>query len=146
MGLMMKTISLLFHLVLCGFLVLGCGISGDEDRGTAPTIRAVYFYKEASLVPTSNFTAGDNITVEVKLEDPDLDIVTLHLVIYALGDPDTVYEGPNVYELDPVQASENTISQEFDDPFPEGDYRVDFQVLDEKGNASRVFKKIFFVL
>ena len=142
----MKTISLLLSLFLCGFLVFGCGISDDEDRGKAPTIRAVSFYKDTSLVPSSNFNAGDNITVDVNLEDPDLDIVTLHLIVYTLGDPNAVYEGPNVYELDPVHLSEYTISQEFDDPFPEGDYRVDLQVLDEKGNASRVFKKIFYVL
>lgn len=142
----MKTISLLFPLFLCGFLVFGCGISDDEDRGKAPTIRAVYFYKDASPVPTSNFNAGDTVTVEVNLEDPDLDIVSLHLIVYTLGDPDAVYEGPNVYDLDPVQVSKYTVAEEFEDPFPEGDYRVDLQVLDEEGNASRVFKKIFYVL
>ena len=142
----MKTVSFLRPLVLCCLFIFGCGISGDEDRGTSPTIRAAYFYKDAATVPTSNFNAGDNITVEVHLEDPDLDIVTLHLIIYALGDPDTVYDGPTVYELDPVQLSDFTVSQKLDVTFPAGDYRVDFQVLDEKNNASRAFKKKLYVL
>ena len=141
---MMKTISLLFPLFLCGFLVFGCGISDDEDRGKAPTITAVSFHNDTSS--GSNFHAGDNITVEVHLEDPDLDIVTLHLIIYALGDPDIVYDGPTVYELDPVQLSDYTVSQELEVTFPAGDYRVDFQVLDEKGNASRAFKKKLYIL
>ena len=143
---MMKTISRLFPLFLCGFLVFGCGISGDEDRGKAPTIKGASFYKDISSPSTSNFNPGDTVTVGVNLEDPDLDIVTLHLIVYTLGDPDAVYEGPNAYDLDPVQVSKYTVTEEFVDPFPIGDYRVGFQVLDEKGNASRVFKKIFYVL
>ncbi len=142
----MKTIPFLLPLILCSFLVFGCGISGDEDRGTAPTIRAVYFYKDASTVPTSNFNVGDNITIGVHLEDPDLDIVTLHVIIYDLSDPDTVYNGPTVYDLDSGQWSENTISQNLDVTFQTGEYRVDFQAVDEKHNISLIFRKKIYVL
>ncbi|MBW2613787.1 MAG: hypothetical protein JRE12_15710 [Deltaproteobacteria bacterium] len=143
---MMKTIPFLLPLILCSFLVFGCGISGDEDRGTAPTIRAVYFYKDASTVPTSNFNVGDNITIGVHLEDPDLDIVTLHVIIYDLSNPDIVYDGPTVYELDSVQLPEYNISQKLDVTFPASGYRIDFQVADEKGNVSLPFRKKLYVL
>ena len=142
----MKTIPFLFPLILCSFLVFGCGISDDEDRGTAPTIRAVYFYKDASTVPTSHFNVGDNITIEAHLEDPDLDIVTLHVIIYDLSNPDIVYDGPTVYELDSVQLAEYNISKKLDVKFPASGYRIDFRVADEKGNVSLPFRKKLYVL
>ncbi len=99
-----------------------------------------------STVPTSNFNVGDNITFVAHFEDPDLDIVTLHVIIYDLSDPDTVYNGPTVYDLDSGQWSENTISQNLDVTFQTGEYRVDFQAVDEKHNISLIFRKKIYVL
>jgi hypothetical protein len=142
---MMKSISFLLPLMVCGFIVFGCGFSDDDDRGQAPTIRAVYFYKNAATVPTSNVNVGDTVTAEVHLEDPDSDIVTLHIVIYDLSNPDTVYDGPAVYELDSVQVFAYKISKKLDAMFSAGEYRVDFQVVDEKGHASLIFRKKLYV-
>lgn len=142
----MKTKFLLFLLVLFSFIVFGCGMSDeDEDPGRRPVVRAAYFYKDTSTIPTSNFNVDDEITVEVHLEDPDLDLVTLYVTFYDLDNPDAVYEGPNAYELDPVQLSEYSISEKLDVTLPAGTYRVDFQAVDEKGHASLIFRKRIYV-
>jgi len=133
-GMMLKTISILLPLILCSFLFSGCGISDeDEDRGKAPRITVVNYYEGTSTISGSNFNVGDDISF------------TVRVVIYDVSDTDIVYDGPTVYELDSEQQSENMISEIFDVAFPAGDYRVEFQLVDEKGNASMIFrKKIFF--
>ena len=143
----LKAVSLLLSFILCSFLVFGCGVSDDDDgdRETAPTIRAVYFYKNASTIPTSNFDAGDDISFDAHLGDPDLDIVTLHVIIFDLNNPGTVYDGPTVYELDPVQLPEYTFSQKMDVALSANEYRVDFQAVDEKGRVSLIFRKKIYV-
>ena len=142
----MKTILFLMSLVLFGISLLGCGIEDDEDPGKAPTISAVYFYKDASTIPTSNFNVGDSITFTVHFEDPDLDVVTLHVVIVDLSDPGKVYDGPTVYDSASGQWSENTTSQKLDVAFQTGEYRLDFQAVDEKRNVSLIFRKKLYVL
>jgi hypothetical protein len=144
-GLMLKTTSILLFLMLLSFLFLGCGFSDDEDRGKAPIIELIVFYEDVPTSSGSNFSVGDTVNFHVRFRDPDLDVMTLHVVIYDVSDTDMVYDGPTVYELDADQQSENTISEEFDVAFQAGDYRVDFQLVDEKGNASMVErKKIYF--
>jgi len=145
-GMMLKTISILLPLILCSFLFSGCGISDeDEDRGKAPKITVVNYYEGASTISGSNFNVGDDISFEVRFEDPDSDATTLHVVIYDVSDTDIIFDGPTVYELDAEQQAENTMSEKLDANFQAGDYRVDFQMVDEKGNASMIFrKKIFF--
>jgi hypothetical protein len=142
----MKTIFFLISLVLFGIAFSGCAIDDDEDPGKAPAISAVYFYKDTSTIPTSNFNVGDNITFTVHFEDPDLDVVTLHVVIYDLSDPGKVYDGPTVYGLDSGQWSENATSQKLDVAFQTGDYRIDFQAVDEKHNVSLIYRKRLYVL
>jgi major membrane immunogen (membrane-anchored lipoprotein) len=141
----MKTKSLLLLLVLCSMLVFGCGFSDDEDRGKPPKITKVHFYSDASPIPASNFNVGDTISFEVKFQDPDGDAFTLHVVIYDLGKPDEVFDGPTVYELNSEQQSENSVSEILDAAFTAGEYRVDFQLVDEKGNLSLIFRKKLFV-
>lgn len=141
----MKTKSLLLPLILFSFIVFGCGFSDDEDPGRRPVVRAAYFYKDAATIPTSNFNVDDEIIVEVHLEDPDLDIVILYVAIYDLNNPDAVYDGPNAYELDPVQLTEYSIFEKLDVTLSAGAYRVDFQAVDEKGNASLIFRKKIYV-
>ena len=144
-GLMLKTTSIFLPLILCSFLFLGCGFSDDEDRGKAPIIELIVFYKDVPTSSGSNFSVGDTVYFDVRFRDPDIDVMTLHVVIYDLSDTDIIYDGPSVYELDAEQQSENTISEKFDVAFQAGDYRVDFQLVDEKGNASMVErKKIYF--
>ena len=137
--------SILLPLLLCGVLFIGCSFSDDEDRGKAPKITAVYFYKNASTIPTSNFSVDDTISFEVNFEDPESDVMTLHVVIYDVDHLEGIYDGPTVYELDAEQRFENTFTEKLDATFPAGEYRVDFAVVDEKGNASLTFRKKIFV-
>lgn len=137
---MIKFISFFILLGLGGVLFFGCSLD-DEDRGKPPRITFVEFYKDTSAIPASNFNVGDNISFVAHFEDPDADIVTLHVIIYDLSDPDTVYDGPTVYDLDSGQWSENATSQELDAAFQAGEYRVDFQAVDEKHNISLIYRK-----
>ena len=142
----MKTILFLMSLILFAVSFSGCAIDDDEDPGKAPTISAVYFYRDTSTDSTSNFNVGDNITFTVHFKDPDLDVVTLHVVIYDLSDPGKVYDGPTVYDSASGQWSENTTSQKLDVAFQTGEYRVDFQAVDEKRNVSLIFRKKIYIL
>jgi hypothetical protein len=143
---MIKIISFSIFLVMGSVLFCGCGLDNDGDRGKAPTINAVYFYEDSATIPTSTFNVGDTIRFVAHFEDPDADIVTLHVVIYDLGNPDTIYDGPTVYDLDSGQWSENTTSQKLDAALQKGEYRVDFQAADEKNNISLIFRKRMYVL
>lgn len=147
MGMIMKTIFLLLSFILYGFLIFGCGVSDEDDdeRQTAPKVRAVFFYKNASTIPTSNFDADDDISFVAHLEDPDLDIVTLHVTIFDRNNPGTVYDGPTVYELDPVDLPIYTFSQKMDVALPANSYRIDFQAVDEKGRVSFIEKRYLYV-
>lgn len=142
---MMKIKFLLLPLILFSFIVFGCGFSDEEDPGKRPVVRAAYFYKDASTSWTSNFNVGDEINVEVHMSDPDLDIVTLFVTIYDISNPDAIYEGPNTYELDPVQVSEYSVSEKLDVSLPVGKYRVDFQAVDEKGHASLIVRRWLYI-
>jgi hypothetical protein len=145
-GLMLNNISILVYLMLCGVLLMGCGIDDDEDPGKAPTISGVSFYKAASAAPTSNFNVGETASFVVRFEDEDADAMTLHVVVYDLSHLDSVYDGPAVYELDAEERSENTVSATLDVDFQAGEYRIDFQMVDEKRNTSLIFrKKIYFL-
>jgi hypothetical protein len=142
----MKTKFLLLPLIVCSVIFFGCGMSDeDEDPGRRPVVTAVYFYKNASTIPTSNFNVDDEIAAEVHLEDPDLDIVTLYITIYDLDNTGTPYAGPNAYELDPAQSSDFSISEKLNVALPSGAYRIDFQVVDEKGLASLIYRKRLYV-
>ena len=145
---MKRTIAFLLTLSFCSVLLLGCGISDeDEDRGKAPKIEYVKFYKDASTTSSvSIFYVGDTLFFRVDFEDPDLDVATLHVIIYDLGNPDAIYDGPTVYELSAEQQSENSISEILDAAFTAGEYRVDFQAVDEKSNISLMARrKIIFL-
>ena len=142
----MKTKSLLLPLILWSFIVFGCGFSDDEDPGRRPVVgRATSFYKDTPTSTTSNFNVGEEINVTVPLKDPDLDIVTLFVTIYDLDNPDAVFDGPNGYDLDPVQLSEFTVLRKLDVNLPVGEYRVDFQAVDKKGHASLIVRRWLYV-
>ena len=137
---------MLFLLVLGGIVFFGCGIEDDEDPGKPPIIRVVSFYNNDSPVSGSNFNVGDTIYFTVQFADTDSDAATLHVVIYDLDDPGPIYDGPTVYELDAEQRSENRLTEQLDVAFQTGEYRVDFQMVDEKNNVSLIFrKKIYFL-
>ena len=139
MALMMKTKSLLLPLVLFSFIVFGCGFSDDEDPGRRPVVgHPTSFYKDTPTSTISTFNVGDEINIKVTLEDPDLDIVTLFVTIYDYNNLYAIYDGPNAYELDPVQLPKFTVLRKLDVALPVGEYRVDFQAVDEKGHASQI--------
>lgn len=156
------SLSLLIFFIL---FTLGCNSSsggsdgtddGDVIVGTVPEIKNAKFYVNRDLIsPTSDLPFGSLATVQVFMEDPDLDIVTLYITIYVEDDndggnravaPGKVFEGPIVIDIVPEPWPYFSEVYEFTVNFPPGDYLIGLQAEDENGNTSPELTKSFRVI
>lgn len=161
----MKPAVSLSLLIIFIFFTLSCNSSsggsdvtdsGDVIVGTVPEIKNAKFYVNRNLIsPTFDLPFGSLATVQVFMEDPDLDIVTLYIIIYVVGDndgvdrtvaPGKILEGPIVVEIVPEPWPYFSEIYEFTVNFPPGNYLIGLQAEDENGNTSPELTKSFRVL
>ena len=144
------------------FFTLTCNSSsggsdaGDVIVGTVPEIKNAEFYVNRELLsPTSELPVGSLATVQVFMEDPDLDIVSLSITIYAEDDNDggfravasgKVYEGPIVIDIVPEPWPYFSEIYEFIVSYPPGNYLIGLQAEDNNGNTSPEWTKSFRVV
>jgi hypothetical protein len=161
----MKTVFSLPLLIIYIFFTLACNSSsggsdandaGDVIVGTVPEIKNAILYVNWDLIsPTSDLPFGSLATVQVFMEDPDLDIVTLYITIYVVDDndggkravaPGKVYEGPIVIDIVPEPWPYFSEVYNFTVAYPPGNYLIGLQAEDENGNTSREWTKAFRVI
>ena len=150
-------LPLLFLLLI---LISGCSSSGggdggdfNEDKGTAPTITDINFYKcddpeKSNPVESYSYSFEDYYYREVYCNDPDLDIRYIHWMVYRWQNGQYVEDyGPEVTEF-PTQSDEfafyENINARLITAAPNS-YRHDFQLEDNEGNMSNTFRVIVTV-
>jgi hypothetical protein len=152
----MKRHSLfIFHLsffLVVLFFVSGCdsgggGGDGGKNKGTAPTINSVTIYRcddqtQNNCVESTSLKNGGYWYDIIHCSDPDLDIINLHWTVYAYtGNQYVIDTGPQV--LDVPSQNDESVSYIWDPDLVRalaGTYRFEYQMEDEAGNLSNVFK------
>jgi hypothetical protein len=139
------------YLCLAGVVALGLitivasgGGGGDgaapSSPGTPPTISDVKFYDSPEGSETYLFTIDEDAYIELTATDPDSDMTALLITQYHPADADTPYYGPDSIAL-PAQ-SDTTMTYSNIAPIdvtgPAGTWRIEFQIVDSKGNESNV--------
>jgi hypothetical protein len=142
---MRKPLSILCLLTMAiTVLCPGCDGGGDGGipPGTAPRINWVELYLWGGpYVPTFEFTIGDQVEFLVSATDPDLDIKTLYITQYYPSDETAPYYGPDPLSL-PSQSDPDALYWPLaptEVTGPVGDWRIEFQIYDNRGNASNVY-------
>ncbi|MCK4820537.1 hypothetical protein KA005_32530, partial [bacterium] len=134
-----------------GFIsIIGTGGSGGGGGGggappsppeTAPTISDVNFY-DAYENETYSFTIGEDANFRVYATDPDLDMISCEISQYHPHDSATPYYGPDTMSL-PSQSHTDMVYYSID-PIevtgPAGSWRIEFQIIDTKGNESNIWR------
>jgi len=141
---MRKPLSIL-SILLIGITLLcpGCnGGNGGTPPGTAPRINWVELYLWGGpYVPTFTFTIGEQVEFLVSATDPDLDIKTLYITQYYPADATSPYYGPDPLSL-PSQSDADALYWPLaptEVTGPAGDWRIEFQISDARGNESNTF-------
>lgn len=135
------TLMALLFIYSCG----GGGGSGGSPPQNLPKITDVIICNEDWFAQYS-FDIGEYANFIVYAEDPDLNMETLYVNLY-LSESSIPYFGPVIYFL-PDQSDVET-SYYNSDPieiiWPSGEYRLEFEIEDAKGNESNIFKVIIYV-
>jgi len=121
----------------------GGGGAPPPDLGTAPKINNVELLKwdGNDWVVTTTYNIGDTANFYVYASDPDLDLSTLTVSQYYPHDSSTPYYGPDSVSLGSQPTADlivyliTPITVEG----PAGNWRIEFQLADAKGNESNVF-------
>jgi hypothetical protein len=128
---------------LCFILMTtGCNAGkGHPGVGFIPKITDAIMVDVKDSTSPSSFTSGDQVTLSVKAEDQDQNMKTLWITEYSSADSKTPYDGPTLITL-PKQNSE-VITYSQIGPItlsgPTGNYRLDLQIEDTRGNKTDVF-------
>ena len=140
---------LLTCVISFGFIsIVATGAGGGGGGGappsppeTAPTISDVNFY-DAYENETYSFTIGEDANFRVYATDPDLDMISCEISQYHPHDSATPYYGPDTMSL-PSQSHTDMVYYSID-PIevtgPAGSWRIEFQIIDAKGNESNIWK------
>jgi hypothetical protein len=143
-----------FFVVCFLTIIWGCGGGGSSSGGgggdTPPRIDTVMLYRldTAGQVASDTFSIGDQLTFALQATDPDLDISQMVVAYYYPAEATSAYF-PSVTLPLPSQSSESRL---FSPPQPTavngpaGQWRVDFYVIDAKGNASGTVSVPFEVI
>ena len=161
----MKPVFSLPLFIIFMFFILACNSSnggsdandtGDLIAGTVPEIKNANFYVNRDFIsPTSDLPSGSLATVQIFMEDPDLDIVTLYITIYVEDDndggyravaPGKIFEGPIVIDIVHEPWPYFSEAYEFTVTYPPGNYLIGLQAEDANGNISPEWTKSFRVI
>jgi hypothetical protein len=119
----------------------GGGGGGGGTNGTAPKITDANIY-DSNWIETYSFTIGEDANFAIYASDPDLDIESCEISEYYPADSTTPYNGPVSMAL-PSQSQTDVFYYNID-PLevtgPAGSWRIEFQIIDAKGNQSNIFK------
>jgi len=138
----------LFLLLFTGCLI-GCSSSSggdDNDKGQIPKISDVkLFNANTPGNSTSAFNDGDNLQYQVSAFDEDLDLKELSITLY-LKKNNVLFGGPYIIPA-PTQEEETMVIES--DPISlaglAGEYRIEFEVTDDAGNASLAFLRSLYI-
>ena len=137
---------------LC-IILINFGCSDTESTpglGFFPKIRAAISYNvndPENPVLTTIFEIGDNVSFTVRAEDGDYDMATLWATLYNRADFETPLSGPDDVPLTKQTSQIMTYSYIFPITItgPAGEYSMDFQVEDARGNISNVYQLYYTV-
>ena len=150
-----RTTKVILAIVAVFILFIGCvdgggggsdggGDSNNDDLGTAPRIWIVWTYNYPNPGEmTFFFNPGDQYICEIKVDDPDLDVVQIEQSIYSA---DSQYSGPEIFDLPP---QEHELQYYLSDPMttgPIGTYTLYFKITDSKGNVSNESTTTIYVV
>jgi len=140
-------IRTLRYFCLLGVIVLGLitivgtgGGGGGKSTGTAPEIYSAKLYNN-NWVETYNFNIGGYVKFMVCATDPNKNMETLYINQYYPSNATTPYYSnllplPSTAETwECFYSSAPTLIQG-----PSGNWRVEFQIEDSKGNESNIWK------
>ena len=137
----MKNMYYLFISLVILFSLYACDNQNRDNDGKAPEIGSVNFYAGENEEPTRELPSGEKVWVSIYIEDCNLDMKYLHVSLFQANAPDYVYDGPNVYVINlEFPLAKIYITREFLIEYPPGDYEVELQVEDERGNYSRKWR------
>ena len=138
---MISFVTLLISFSL--FQIVGCGGGGGSDNGTSPRIEDVILYRDVggAQVESVEFWIGDQTILEVYSHDPDKDVSQLVIDQFHPADDTVPYYPTGTINL-PSQSSSDTIFYNItpiDIIGPAGGWRLEFYLIDSKGNESNVW-------
>jgi hypothetical protein len=125
---------------LCIILIAqGCNPSkGHPGIGFFPKITEAVM---VNVNTTGTFKFGDQVTFSVQAEDEDLNMKTLWVTVYTSADSENPFDGP--YEIALPKQTSDTMTYSDLGPItlsePVGNYTMNLQIEDARGNETSVF-------